>query len=137
VLRNARQRVAALPVWAKTLLVLAALAVLGLLVLLSPLVVVLAFIVMIVAIFALIIRLLRRRPLTTWGAIAGTSFIVLLVFAGISNALYFGGGQPEQANQPEPQERTEKPDVKQQPPEQAKKENKDQGRYDAVLRSAR
>jgi micrococcal nuclease len=142
VLRNALQRFAALPVWAKALLVVAGLVVLGLSVLLSPLVVVLAFIVMIVAFLAVVIRLLRRRPLRTWGVIAGASLLVLLVFAGISNALYFGGGQPDQASQPEPQERADKPGAKQQPmepPEKPqgveqvdKREPKDQGRYDAV-----
>jgi hypothetical protein len=48
-LSNILHRVAALPEWAKTLLVLAALVELGLSVLLSPLVMILALLVLIVA----------------------------------------------------------------------------------------
>ena len=120
-LSNVLHRVAALPTWAKTLLVLAVLVLAGLSVLLSPLVVILAFLVLIVAVFALVIRLLRRRSLRRWGIIAATSLVVLLVFTGISNALYFGG-QPEQANSPEPQNQTAKPDTKQKPSKQAEQQ---------------
>ncbi len=120
-LSNALQRVAAFPIWAKTLLALAALVVAALLVLLSPLVVILAFLVLIVAVFALVIRLLRHRSLRRWGIIAATSLVVLLVFTGISNALYFGG-QPEQANSPEPQNQTANPDTKQKPSKQAEQQ---------------
>lgn len=120
-LSNVIQRVAALPTWAKTLLALAALVVAGLSVLLSPLVVILALLVLIVAVFALVIRVLRRRSLRRWGIIAATSLVVLLVFTGISNALYFGG-QPEQANSPESQKQAAKPDTKLKPSKQAEQQ---------------
>ena len=120
-LRNTLQRVTALPAWAQALLVFAAPVVLGLSILLSPLVVVLALIVLIVAILVLVVRLLRGRPLSTWGVIAGASFVVLLVFTGISNALYFGG-QSDQASQPGPQEQAEKPEANQEPLEQTEKQ---------------
>jgi micrococcal nuclease len=127
VLSNVLQRVAALPAWAKILLILAALVVLGLSVLLSPLIAILALLVLIVAVFALVIRALRHRPLRRWGIIAATSLVVLLVFSGISNALYFGGGQeqassPDQTQQqsPRPEETTER--VEKQQSEQAPQE---------------
>src|SRR5215208_5327165 len=103
-LSNLFGRIAAHPVWIQTLLylalALAALVVFGLSVLLSPFVMLLAGLVLIAAIFALVVRLLRRRPLRKWSLIAVTSLVVLLVFTGISNALYFSG-QHEQANSPE------------------------------------
>jgi micrococcal nuclease len=119
-LSNILHRVAVLPVWAKTLLVLATLLGLGLSVLLSPLVMVLAFLVLIVAILGLIVRLLMRRPLRRWGILAATSLVVLVVFTGISNALYLGG-QPEQSSSPKPQKATEKRTAKPEPLEQAEK----------------
>lgn len=99
-LGNMFSRIAALPTWAKVLLVVAALLILGLLVILSPLIVVLAFLALIVAVLALIVRLLLRRPIRRWGIIAATSLVVLLVFSGISNALYFSGGGQDQASSP-------------------------------------
>ncbi len=146
VLTNILQRVAALPVWAKALLALAALVVLGVSILLSPLVMVLAFLALIVAILGLIVRLLMRRPLRRWGIMAVTSLVVLVVFTGISNALYFGG-QPEQASSPGSENRTATPDAKPKPLEKAEKQKgveqvldeettakakKERGRYDAV-----
>jgi micrococcal nuclease len=119
-LRNVRQRIATLPAWAKTLLVLAALGVIGLSVLLSPLVMVLAFVVLLVACCALVVCLLNRMPLKRWAIIAATSLVVLLVFNGISNALYFGG-QSEQANSQDGQKRTAQPDHQQKPLEKAEK----------------
>jgi micrococcal nuclease len=105
VLRNSLDRIAAYPVWKQTLaylvLYLAALIVFGLLVLLSPFVMIFAGLVLMAAIFALIIRYLKSRPLRRWGLVALTSLVLLLVFMGISNALYFSV-QPEKANSPEP-----------------------------------
>lgn len=120
-LSNALHRVAALPVWAKILLALAVLVVvLGVAILLSPFVMVLALVVLIVAILGLIVRLLMGRPLRGWGLLAATSLVVLVVFHGISNALYFNW-EPEQASPPEPQKATEKPTAKPEPLEQAEK----------------
>lgn len=102
-LANFLTRVTAAPPGLKVLLVVAALCALGLLVLLSPLVVILAVLVLIVAVFALVIRLLRRRPLgRRWGVIAATSLMFVVVFSGVSNALYGGGGGQEQAASREP-----------------------------------
>jgi energy-coupling factor transporter transmembrane protein EcfT len=89
--------IAALPLWTKALFVLIAL---GLSVLLSPLVAVLAFLILAVAIFALTIRLIRRRPLRNWGIIALASLLLIILFGGITSALYGGGGQVEQASPP-------------------------------------
>ena len=72
------RKIAALPTWAKALLVLVVLVVLGMSILLSPLVVVLAFLVLIVAVLALVIQLLRRASARRWGIIAAMSLIVLL-----------------------------------------------------------
>jgi hypothetical protein len=52
---------------------------------------VLAGFALIVAIFVLVVGFLRHRPLRRWGLIAVTSLVLLLVFMGISNALYFSG----------------------------------------------
>jgi micrococcal nuclease len=107
--RNLFDRIAAYPLWKQTLfylaLYLAALIVFGLLVLLSPFVMIFAGLVLLVAIFALIVRFLRRSPLSGWGLVALTSLVLLMVFTGISNALYFSV-QPEHASSPEPDERT-------------------------------
>jgi micrococcal nuclease len=130
-------RIAAYPVWKQTLLYLvlylAALIVFGLLVLLSPFVMIFAGLVLVAAMFALIIRFLRSRPLERWGLVALTSFVLLLVFMGISNALYFSA-QPEQANSPKPDEQPSKPDANPGSLEQAAKheglEQPNQGQRD-------
>ncbi len=97
-LRNILARVSAAPLGMKILLAVVALSLLGLMVLLSPLVVVLAVLVLIVALFALLIRALRRRPLSRrWGMIAATSLLFIVVFTGVSSALYGGGGQEQSA----------------------------------------
>jgi endonuclease YncB( thermonuclease family) len=110
-LGNLFGRIAAYPVWMQTLLylalMLAALVVFGLLVLLSPFVMMLAGLVLIAAIFALVVRFRRRRPLRRWGPIAVMSLVVLLVFTGISHALYFNE-QARQANSPERENQTSK-----------------------------
>jgi len=137
-LSNLFGRIAAHPVWIQTLLylalALAALIVFGLLVLLSPFVMLLAGLVLIVAIFALVVRLLRHRPLRRWSLIAATSLVVLLVFTGISNALY-SGGQLEQASSPEPEKQTSKPNANPEASEQAERhkgvEQLDQEQQDA------
>ena len=123
-LRNSLARIAAYPVWKQTLLYLAlylaALIVFGMLVVLSPFVMIFAGFVLMAAIFALIIRFLKSRPLRRWALVALTSLVLLLVFMGISNALYFSA-QPEQANSPKPDEHTSKPDANPGSPEQAAK----------------
>jgi micrococcal nuclease len=137
VLRNSLDRIAAYPVWKQTLLYLvvylAALIVFGLLVLLSPFVMIFAGLVLVAAMVALIIRFLRSRPLERWGLVALTSFVLLLVFMGISNALYFSA-QPEQANSPKPDEQPSKPDANPGSLEQAAKheglERPNQGQRD-------
>jgi micrococcal nuclease len=137
VLRNSLDRIAAYPVWKQTLLYLvlylAALIVFGLLVLLSPFVMIFAGLVLVAAMFALIIRFLRSRPLERWGLVALTSFVLLLVFMGISNALYFSA-QPEQANSPKLDEQPSKPDANPGSLEQAAKheglERPNQGQRD-------
>jgi micrococcal nuclease len=87
----------------KVLLAVAMLIVLGLLVLLSPFVVVLAIMVLIVVVFALLVSALRREPLgRRWGVVAATSLLFVVVFSGVSNALYGGGGGQEQSASREP-----------------------------------
>jgi predicted PurR-regulated permease PerM len=117
--RNLFDRIAASPLWNQTLLYLAlylaALIVFGLLVLLSPFVMIFAGLVLMAAIFALVVRSLRRRPLRSWGLVALTSLVLLFVFMGISNALYFSV-QPEQASSPEPDELTPSTDAPQDHP---------------------
>lgn len=96
---NISNRIAALPLIAKVLLAIAAIIAVGVLVVASPLVVFVASLVLIVTVIALIFRVLRRRPLRRWGLIALASFILVVVFSGISNALY-DMGQPDQASSP-------------------------------------
>jgi micrococcal nuclease len=124
VLRNLLDRIAAYPVWKQTLLYLAlylaALVVFGLLVLLSPFVMILAGLVLMAAIFALVVRFLESRPLRRWGLVALTSLVLLLLFMGISNALYFSV-QPEQANSPEPDKQTSRTRSTPASPERAEK----------------
>jgi micrococcal nuclease len=137
VLRNSLDRIAAYPVWRQTLLYLvlylAALIVFGLFALLSPFVMILAGLVLMAAIFALVVRFLRRMPLRRWTLVALTSLVLLLVFMGISNALYFSA-QPEQADSPKPDKQTSKPDANPESPEQAAKheglERPNQGQRD-------
>jgi len=90
------RRIAALPLWVKV-----ALGVIALLVsiLLSPLMVVVALFVLVIAILALIYKALRRRSLKRWGLIALTSLILIIVFSGITYAL-FPTSQREQASTP-------------------------------------
>ncbi len=92
---------ATLPGVAKVLLGIAALFALMLSVALSPLIAVVAMLTLAVSVFALIFRGARRRPLRSWGIVAITSLVLVVVFSGISSAIY-GGGQSEQASNPEP-----------------------------------
>jgi hypothetical protein len=89
-------RIAALPLWAKTLLVLAAL---GLAVILSPLTAVAALLGLAIAIVVLVSRIFRGSPLRNWGFIALGSLFLLIALTGIAAALY-GGGQQKQASAP-------------------------------------
>src|SRR5215207_3593508 len=91
---------------AKVLLAIAALIALGISVVLSPLLAALATLVLIVAVFAIFIQLLRRGSLKRWGIVAAASLVLVLVFSGISNALYFGG-EEEEAASPERTQQTE------------------------------
>ena len=111
------RRFAALPTTAKALRVVAVLTILALCIPLSPVVVFLALLVLLVAVFALLIRIVRRRPLRTWGLIAVASLLLVIVFSGISSALY-GGGEPQQASSPpDPKEEPEPPPPPAAPPE--------------------
>jgi hypothetical protein len=92
-------RIAALPLWVKVLLAMTALIGLGLSVVLSPFMAIMASLVLLVAVFAILIRKIRRRPLRRWGSIALASLLLLVVFSGISYALY-GTGQPKQVSSP-------------------------------------
>ncbi len=103
---NVFSRIAALPLAAKVLLVVAALITLALSIPLSPIVALVAFLVLLVAIFAMILRGLQRRPMRNWGLVALTSFLLVVVFSGIASALY-GGSTPQQASSPEPIEEVE------------------------------
>jgi micrococcal nuclease len=103
---NVFSRIAALPLAAKVLLVVAALITLALSIPLSPVVALVAFLVLLVAIFAMILRGLQRRPMRNWGLVALTSFLLVVVFSGIASALY-GGSTPQQASSPEPIEEVE------------------------------
>src|SRR5215207_427262 len=105
-LRNVLGRIGALPVAAKVLLGVAALIALGLAVVLSPLLLALSGFVLIVAVIALFVQLLRRGSLRRWGIVAAASLVLVLVFSGISNALYFGG-EEEEAASPERTQQTE------------------------------
>jgi micrococcal nuclease len=105
-LRGILARLAALPVAAKVLLAVAVLIVLGLSVVLSPFLLVLASLALVVSLIALLIQLLLRGSLRRWGIVAAASIVLVLVFSGISNALYGGGGE-EQATSPEPTQETQ------------------------------
>jgi micrococcal nuclease len=101
-LRNVLDRFTAAPPGMKILFAVVALVVLALLVLLSPFVVVLATLMLIVAILALLIRAIRRRPLSRrWGVIAATSLLLVGLLSGVPNALY-GGASQEQPTSREP-----------------------------------
>jgi micrococcal nuclease len=103
------RKIAALPVALKVLLAMAVLIVLGLSAVLSPFLAVLASLVLVVAVMALVIQLLRHGSLRRWGIVAAASLVLVLVFSGITNALYGGGGQPEQVTSPEPTQQQQEP----------------------------
>ncbi len=122
------RKIAALPVALKVLLAMAVLIVLGLAVVLSPFLAVLASLVLVVAVMALVIQLLRRGSLRRWSIVAASSLVLVLLFSGISNALYGSGGQPEQATSPEPtQEQRREPA----PPEKTREQTAEQTREGA------
>jgi micrococcal nuclease len=140
-LGNLLVRFAALSLAAKVALVVAALIAVVLAVLLSPLVVVLALLVLAVALLALLIRAIRRRPLRTWGLVAGASLALLVVFSGISGALYGDGGRertgsPGQGEQAAVAPKPEPTEERKEEPKPADKEE-DTGRYDAVTTVSR
>ena len=90
-------RIAALPLWAKTLI---ALAVLGLAVLLSPLTAVASLLGLAIAIVALVFRIFRGRSLHPLGFIALGSLFFLIAFSGISYGLYGGSQLKQQVSAP-------------------------------------
>jgi hypothetical protein len=65
-----------------------------------------AFLRLIAAVAALIFHAIRRRPLKRWGLIALASLILIIVFSGISEALY-GGERPDQTRSSKPTIETE------------------------------
>jgi micrococcal nuclease len=100
VLRNGSSRFASASIGMKVLLIVGCLLALGLSVVLSPIVVVLAALALIVALFAVVIRVFRHRPLRTWGMVAASSLVLVVVFSGISGALYGGGQNQSASNEP-------------------------------------
>ena len=74
-----------LPIWAR---VLACLVVLAVLVVLSPLVAIVAVVVFLFSIVSLVVQLVRRRPVRRWGIAVGASLVAVLVFGGVSSALF-------------------------------------------------
>jgi micrococcal nuclease len=100
VLRNVLSRFAAASPGMKVLLVVACLLALGLSVVLSPFVVVFAAVVLAVALCAVVIRVFLRRPLRTWVMVAVASSVLVVVFGGISGALYGRGQDQTASNEP-------------------------------------
>jgi hypothetical protein len=90
----------------------------------------LALVVLIVAVFALFIQLLRRASLKRWGIVAATSLLFVLLFSGISGALY--GGAQEEAASPEPTQRAQPT-----PSEDTTRQTKAKTPDEETLRSAR
>lgn len=140
---NLFSRIASLSTTAKVLLAIAALFTLLVCVLASPLVVLVAFLVLVVAIIALLFCVLRRRPLRTWGLVAGASLALLVVFSGISGALYGGGGggrgsdTATAAREAAPPETTAGSEAESGRAEDGADRDGDEGRYDAVATVAR
>lgn len=73
---------------AKVITTLGAALLLLLFVFLSPLVVLIAGLVLLVGLLILLVQALRRRPLKTPAITVGVSLLLVLVFSGISEALY-------------------------------------------------
>ncbi len=122
-----------LPVLVKVALIVA---LLGLLVWMSPLVVVVAGLLLFVALLALVIRLLLRRPLRRWGITAAASLALVIVFSGISEALY-GDTQPEQAASPrrtEEARRTQKQETTAEPAQEETAQKKKTAGEDTAVR---
>ena len=98
--RNVLGRFAGASPGMKVLLVVTCVLSLGLSVVLSPFLVVLAALALIVALCAVVIRVFMRRPLRTWGMVAAASLVLVVVFSGISGALYGGGQDQTASNEP-------------------------------------
>ena len=77
--------------------------VLALSVLLSPFIAVVAGLLVLISILVLLIHVVRRRPLRRWGIALLASLAALVVFSGISEALY-GGVSNQQASAPSRQD---------------------------------
>jgi len=81
-----RNWIAALPNWAKGLLVIDVLLALTLSGVLSVLTATVAFLVLLAAIVVLIYRALRRRPLRNWSLIAVAALVLMFLYGGIATA---------------------------------------------------
>ncbi len=101
----------------KVLIVIAAVLVVGAL---SRVVAYIAGLVFVAALVALVVQLVRRRPVRAWAIIAGVALVVGLVFGGLSSAIY----GPETADQAGVN-RAEEPEVREQP-EQPRQERQEE-----------
>jgi len=81
-----RNWIAALPNWAKGLLVIDVLLALTLSGVLSVLTATVAFLVLLAAIVVLNYRALRRRPLRNWSLIAVAALVLMFLYGGIATA---------------------------------------------------
>jgi micrococcal nuclease len=121
------RKLAALPIAARVLLAVAALITLVLSVFLSPLLVIVAFGALVIALIMFIVRLRQSRSPKRWGIAMVMSLVLVLVFSGISSALY-GGGQPEQATSPEPTQEQREPAPPEKTAEKATEQTAEQTR---------
>ena len=69
---------------------------LGLSVALSPLWALVAFLAFFVSLIAVVFQAFRRRPFRAWGIAVLSSFVLMLAFSGISNAVYSPASSPSQ-----------------------------------------
>jgi hypothetical protein len=74
------------------------------LVLASRAVAVIAALVFIVALVALIVQLVRRAPARRWALAAGGSFVAMILFSGVADAVYGPATTEDQARVDEAEE---------------------------------
>jgi hypothetical protein len=91
------------------------LVVLALSVALSPLLALVAYLAFFVCLVVAVFQAFRRRPSMTWGIAVLSSFVLMLAFSGISNAVYGPASSP-------PQERAATPEKAEEPPPKATQE---------------
>jgi endonuclease YncB( thermonuclease family) len=143
-----RNRITALPNWAKGLLIIAVLVALALSGVLSALTAMVAFLVLLAALAVLIYRALRRQPLRNWSLIAVAALVLMFLYGGIATARL--AEAPQQASSPsdsqeeEAQEQetpAEEAEVQQETPaeeaEEAQVEEVVQVEYDETVRVIR